>query len=421
MVTTTSVDLAYQSATADASSQYAYATAHCTVTPYLTYTEPYSSGWTYKQILELVAGIGSLLCIITAAVLIFTHLAIWVRPNEQKQIVRIILFAPIFAIFNFFALWFYNVSWILTPFPELYECFALVAIFYLMVLYVSPDEDYRETFFHHLQRLGRYKQQPKHSRGSLRWFQVTWVLVFQILPSKLAINIVIWALNASMCPIKYAGSTASTGVSVVQSLVTVACVLAILGFHARLKKQMDGHHVLLKLVTFKGVVGIVLLQTPIFSGLAEHRVFQGTKNVSIVDFAIGTPSFLICVEMFIVTLLFLWSFSASEYKNLAKSQNLRREGAGKALLDVVDIRDILKGCWYMFRILVGGGSGRPVNSPSTGLMKGDDVVNGSNVALQQQPSPPLQQPPQYHNQQQQQQYQQPYQHQQSPYQQSPYQ
>ena len=412
MVTTTSVDRAYQSATADASSQYAYATAHCTVTPYLDYAEPYSSGWTYKQLIELVAGIGALLCIISSAILIFTHLAIWVRPNEQKQIVRLILFAPIFAIFNFFALWFYNVSWILKPFSELYECFALVAIFYLMVLYVSPDEDYRETFFHHLQRLGRYSQQPKHRRGSLRWFQVTWVLVFQILPSKLAINILTWALNASMCPIKYTGSKASTGVSVVQSLVTAACVLAILGFHARLKKEMVGHHILAKLVTFKGIVAIVLLQTPVFSGLAEHRVFQGTKNVSIFDFAIGTPSFLISVEMFIVSLLFQWSFSALEYKRLARSQNLRRGGAGKALLEVVDIRDILKGCWYMCRILVGGGTGRPANPPSNAPMKGDDMVNGSNVALQQHQSPPsLQQPPVYHQQQQQ-----PNQYHQSPHQ-----
>lgn len=115
-----------------------------------------------------------------------------VRPNEQKQIVRIILFAPVFAIFNFFALWIYDVSWILLPFPELYECFALVAMFYLMVLYVSPDEENRKAYFHHLQRLGRYSQKAKHDRGSLRWFQVTWVLVFQILPAKLAINAAEW-------------------------------------------------------------------------------------------------------------------------------------------------------------------------------------------------------------------------------------
>ena len=341
MLPTTTADAAYSAATTDPQGQYDYAKAHCTLTPYLAYAEPYPSGWTYKHILELVAGIGAVLCLFSITALIFTHLTIWVRPAEQKQIVRILLFAPVFAIFNFFGLWFYDISWILTPFAELYECFALVAVFYLMVLYVSPDEGERETFFHHLQRLGRYSQQPKHNRGSLQWFQVTWILVFQILPAKLAINVVEWGLSAAMCPIAYMDSKASTAVSVVQSLVTVMCVMAILGFHRRLKKEMQGHHAFAKLATFKGFVGIVLLQTPIFAGLAEHHGFKPTQYVSYTDFIIGTPSFLVCVEMFIVSLLFLWSFSAVEYKNLAKSQNLSRDGVGKALLDVINISDML--------------------------------------------------------------------------------
>ena len=341
---------------------------------------------------------------------------------EQKQIVRILLFAPVFAIFNFFGLWFYDISWILTPFAELYECFALVAVFYLMVLYVSPDEGKRETFFHHLQRLGRFSQQPKHNRGSLQWFQITWVLVFQILPAKLAINVAIWGLNAAMCPIAYVDSKASTAVSVVQSLVTVVCVMTIIGFHRRLRKEMDGHHALAKLWTFKGFVGIVLLQTPIFAGLAEHHVFHPTQYVSYVDFIIGTPSFLVCLEMFIVSLLFLWSFSAAEYKNVARAQNLSRDGVGKAVVDVINISDILKGCWYMCRIIFCGGMGRALDSPS-GPTKNVDGC-GSNVDLRpmeptsppqysQQQYPQQQYPQQQHSQQQYQ----PQQYQQQPYQQ----
>ena len=88
------------------------------------------------------------------------------------RIVRIIIFAPFFAIFNFFSVWFYKKSWILEPIPEIYETFALVAMFYLLVVYVAPEVENRESFFQHLQRLGRYSRKPKHNRGSLRWFQV---------------------------------------------------------------------------------------------------------------------------------------------------------------------------------------------------------------------------------------------------------
>ena len=99
------------------------------------------------------------------------------ETKDVYRIVRVILFPPIFAFFNFFSIWFYGRSWILLPFPELYECFALVAMFYLLVLYVSPHDSSREHHFQNLQRLhkfggGKRRGTPKHDRGSLRWFRV---------------------------------------------------------------------------------------------------------------------------------------------------------------------------------------------------------------------------------------------------------
>ena len=92
-----------------------------------------------------------------------------------SRIVRIILFPTVFAFFNLYAVWFYKQSWILLPFPELYETFALVAMFYLIVIYVAPQDATREDYFRDLTRLHRYgskKGTLKHSRGSLRWFHV---------------------------------------------------------------------------------------------------------------------------------------------------------------------------------------------------------------------------------------------------------
>ena len=48
-------------------------------------------------------------------------------------------------------------------------------MFYLLVVYVTPQDAAREHHFHQLQRLHRYgkkKGTPKHDRGSLRWFHV---------------------------------------------------------------------------------------------------------------------------------------------------------------------------------------------------------------------------------------------------------
>ena len=89
-----------------------------------------------------------------------------------ERLVRIIIFAPISAGFSLFSVWFYDVSWFLEPFPELYECFALVAMFYLLVLYVAPHETRWDDYFMNLERYGVLKNKPKHDRGSLRWFKV---------------------------------------------------------------------------------------------------------------------------------------------------------------------------------------------------------------------------------------------------------
>ena len=56
-----------------------------------------------------------------------------------------------------------------------------------------------------------------------------------------------------------------------------------------------------------------------------------------------------CVEMFVVSVIFLWSFSAEEYLELSTTVP-RTRGLGGALIDVLDIRDIFQGIWYMCEI-----------------------------------------------------------------------
>ena len=71
--------------------------------------------------------------------------------------------------------------------------------------------------------------------------------------------------------------------------------------------------------------------------------------MSLFDFAIGTPAFMTCVEMCIVSVVFLWSFSAEQYLELSRELP-RTRSLGGALLDVLDIRDIFQGIWYMCKI-----------------------------------------------------------------------
>lgn len=202
-------------------------------------------------------------------------------------------------------------------------------------------------------------------------------MVFQILPVNLIISLVSWILSAVECPLDYTISHTATAITVIDSIATSVCVLAIIGFERRMKDETKGHKAVYKLWTFKGCVGLILTQGPVFSFLAEYKIFDRTKYMSVTDFVVGTPAFLICVEMFLVSLLFLWSFSATEYMRMVAS-HAPKMGVGRAILDVLDIRDILNGCWYMTKILFCCGTGRVVEPP---MGKGDVEGYGSNVDL----------------------------------------
>ena len=56
-----------------------------------------------------------------------------------------------------------------------------------------------------------------------------------------------------------------------------------------------------------------------------------------------------CVEMFVVSVIFLWSFSAEQYLELSSSLP-RTRSLGGALVETLDIRDIFDGIWYMCKI-----------------------------------------------------------------------
>lgn len=53
---------------------------------------------------------------------------------------RIVWTPAIIAIFSIFGVWFYDVAGYVKPIGEYYECFSLVAIFYLFIHYATPDD-----------------------------------------------------------------------------------------------------------------------------------------------------------------------------------------------------------------------------------------------------------------------------------------
>lgn len=167
---------------------------------------------------------------------------------------------------------------------------------------------------------------------------------------KLIVNLLEWNLSAIMCPLAYQLGKAALAITVVESISTRICITSVITFARRVAADLKGTKTRAKLISFKGIVGITLTQTPVFVGVASYGGFHRTENVSVLGFTVGTPAFMTCCEMFMISVIFLWTFTAEPYLKLMGSMP-RCRSVGGAFLEVLDIRDILKDCWYMTKVI----------------------------------------------------------------------
>lgn len=259
-----------------------------------------------------------------------------------------------FGIFNFFSIWFYDAAGYLLPVPELYECFALVALFYLFITYVSPDEHMREVFFRQLPRMNRKQTAQKHDRGSLRWFYVLWIFVFQILVVHTVATALSYYFEATACPLSRESTNSKAVISGVEALSLILCMIGILAFYKRFKPELKEHGALTKLLAFKIIVGITVVQGLVFSILLSTKTLKPSEHLSYNDLSIGLPAFLTCCEVFIFSVIFIFTFSARPYTprvlKVSGHSTVKRHGFFRALLDVYNLWDIISGIWFHWKV-----------------------------------------------------------------------
>ena len=142
----------------------------CPPLPYSHTPEPISGSLTLQHIFLITAGVCVLLTTIISRFLIFKHLHRYTFPDEQRQIVRIIVTPMWFSVSSLFSIAWYSAALYIQTIGFIYEAFALAAIFLLFVQYVTPDPQLREAYFYNLPMLDRKGNET--GRNSLPWFKV---------------------------------------------------------------------------------------------------------------------------------------------------------------------------------------------------------------------------------------------------------
>jgi hypothetical protein len=154
----------------------------------------------------------------------------------------------------------------------------------------------------------------------------------------------------------------ATIISVIQTLSTILSFIGVLKLTKFLKPALTGYHPIKKLIALKGLVGLDVLQTMIFSILANHNVIKATRTTNLPDIMIGISGLMVCVECLIFSFVIVFAFPIRPYT--ARGQDPAQQmhapaGFFVALFDVLNPMDILRGVVYMASAL-GGRSSEPL-------------------------------------------------------------
>jgi hypothetical protein len=185
--------------------------------------------------------------------------------------------------------------------------------------------------------------------------QRLWFMTFQIIPVRLITLIATLGISGSECKLLKADSKGHTIISAIQTFSTIICFISILRTHKFLKASIDikseNRKPMAKLLALKILVGLDVLQSLIFSILLSTSAIKPTTTLSLPDLVIGVPGLMVCIECVIFSLLFLWAYAPTPYK-VREYESEQGTYTGSlsfiaALVDVLDVRDVLGGIFNM--------------------------------------------------------------------------
>ncbi|KAI1260590.1 organic solute transporter Ostalpha-domain-containing protein [Xylariaceae sp. FL1019] len=356
---------------------------------------------TFQKLLFYISIVFTGLAVLSCLSIAITHLRCYVRPREQRQVLRILFYPVFLAVTSSFSILDYEAYLYLWPAAGLYEPISLAAIFFLFVEFAAPDATTREQYFNSLdgkrQKGGRFQLKKAWTivaGGSLRWYQSKYVGLYLYFITSIVIRIVeeITQATGRYCQYSFSPAFAHIWVLVISNIALPVGVIAIVQFYVRMlgESHFKERHPTAKILSFKAVVLLTFVQTIIFAILTNTNAFKNTETAKVKDFSIGLLSLLVCAEQFGVSIWFQWTFSAKEYCQIQQDTGAERMGIFWAMLDALNCIDLFAGAIYALRLLIAGvgpkGNGswkrtakayEPMKAPASARLHGVTSYQGS--------------------------------------------
>ncbi|KAJ1716796.1 organic solute transporter Ostalpha-domain-containing protein [Aspergillus flavus] len=285
---------------------------------------PFVGNFTFYQFNMIISGICTAIVLILIFGLMGRHAMHMSNPNEQLKIMRICNLIPSYQILSFISICFPNSYIYLQGFTEVLQGVALYAFLMLLCDFMAPNDKSKVEFFSSLEI--RRQWQSKKKRNGLAFLSLTWysVLQYPVVTWITAVSQVVTQSLHVYCLESTAPHFAHVWLQAITSISTSVAINAILQFYMNMKGYMTKHRPLLKLMVFKLVVGLVLLEKILFLILTSTNVLKThSTSMTYIDAIMGLPTMVICVQMVPLSFLVLYAYSTKPYE-ISNSQSTLR-------------------------------------------------------------------------------------------------
>ena len=326
--------------------------------------DPISGSLTLHKLLTYISAAAMAICCISTFTLVAGHIFNYHQPRVQKQLIRMIMLMPVFAIFCFFGVLSYRLTPYFLPITQLYEAFAIVAAFYLMLALLAP---HATTW----QQQHAFFSLPAH--GGARAFTKTYIAVLQLLPGRIITTIAVIILSAVSCNGSKHYKRGHTVIAIINGIQAVIALIALFRFLRRwlADLRLIDSRIVGKLSCFKLIVALEFLQNIVFRILTQVNALEASRTRSWNDMNYGINATMLAVEACVIGVLVVWAYWPGVHRQHALRQSERVAEAGKAarvegmdgrmeaaaegmerklsplraVWDAVDMLDVLAGIW----------------------------------------------------------------------------
>ncbi|ORY79345.1 organic solute transporter Ostalpha-domain-containing protein [Leucosporidium creatinivorum] len=304
--------------------------------------------WDAHKVGWVIAGATAAVSTVISLFTVFMHARNYYRPKEQRQIMRILLMPPVYAVISFFSYRYFRSYTYYSLAEVVYESLVLAAFLMLLLQYIGDSTaDQKKVLMEKEKRsipfpfcCIRFRPSKPYFTHALKWS----VLQYSLLRPLISLAGVITNALDLYCPTGYSVYFSAVYLDSLDFVSISVALYGLIVFYALVKDRLKGQSPLAKFLGIKGIVMITFYQGFIFGVLSDYGVIKATDYWTATNVADGLQALCTCCEMVGFSALFLWAFSWKSYKEM------RPEGAPStsvfwAVLDSFNYSDFLVEGW----------------------------------------------------------------------------